>query len=249
MASDHEIRFLIDAFTPDTLPMWRLAEYMGDLAKLLGERPSVHFVRLEEGSTVLVNKIDDNAASKVIDRARQVQNRTAPAEAMDAFKDLNHRLKQDNAVGRLVERGNAEIISFPGREENETVSFGTFTQEGTLDGVIIRLGGTADPVPVTLESVDRVHYRCMATREQAKTLGQFIFGPEIRFHGSGRWHGDEAGAWVMDRFSINWFETLDGEPLSALVARLRDIPGNTWRELEDPWSELDQIRGEGDEAN
>lgn len=249
MARRHEIKFFIDAFTPDTLPMWRLAEYMGDLAKLLGEQPSVHFVRLEKGSTVLVNRIDDEAIPKVTGRAREVRDRTAPVDAMEAFKSLNRRLKQDNAVGRLFEPDNAEIIRFPGREEVEPVTFGAFKQDGTLDGVVIRLGGVGDPVPVTLETSDRVHSICMATREQAKILGQFIFGPELRLHGAGRWHRDEAGDWVMDRFTIKFFETLDGEPLSAVIARLRDVPGNEWREMENPWSELERIRGGDGEVN
>ena len=33
----YEHRFVIDAYTPDTLPMVRLAEYMADVAHLLGE--------------------------------------------------------------------------------------------------------------------------------------------------------------------------------------------------------------------
>ena len=34
MKEQHEYRFVIDAFSPETLPMSRLAEYMGELARL-----------------------------------------------------------------------------------------------------------------------------------------------------------------------------------------------------------------------
>jgi hypothetical protein len=53
-----EYRLRIDAFTPETLPMSRLAEYMADLATLLGEQERVHFARLENGSTALVHTIE-----------------------------------------------------------------------------------------------------------------------------------------------------------------------------------------------
>ena len=39
-------RLKIDAYTPETMPMGRLAEYMADLAVILGERAAVHFVQL-----------------------------------------------------------------------------------------------------------------------------------------------------------------------------------------------------------
>ena len=48
----------IDAFTPDTMPMARLAEYLGALARLLGHAEHTHFVRLEEGSAKLVHRVD-----------------------------------------------------------------------------------------------------------------------------------------------------------------------------------------------
>ena len=38
-----EYRFKIDAYTPQTMPLVRLAEYMAELAQLLGEPTAVHF--------------------------------------------------------------------------------------------------------------------------------------------------------------------------------------------------------------
>ena len=53
MSNDKERRFKNDVFTPETLPMERLAEYMLQFAKLLGEPERVHFVDVEAGSAVL----------------------------------------------------------------------------------------------------------------------------------------------------------------------------------------------------
>jgi hypothetical protein len=47
----------IDAFTPSTIPLLRLAEYLHDFAILLGNEKSVHpGERLEQGSTILLGK-------------------------------------------------------------------------------------------------------------------------------------------------------------------------------------------------
>ncbi len=37
------IEFVIDKFTPHTIPMYRLAEYMRNFADLLGNEERVHF--------------------------------------------------------------------------------------------------------------------------------------------------------------------------------------------------------------
>lgn len=247
MTGGYEYRFEIDAYTRDTLPMWRLAEYMADLAVMLGEPESVHFMRVDEGSAVLVQAIDEPAVPKVRERTRQIRSAEAPPEAMTAYRRTNRRLKADNAVGVVKEETGAEVIRFPGREQPEPLTFGSFNQEGSLDGIVIRLGGTGDPVPVHIETPNHVYSHCLAKRELAKTLGGYIFDVELRVHGTGRWSRDENGMWVLERFMISSFEVLDSQPLSAVVARLRDIPGSEWPTLDDPWHELSEIRNRSDE--
>ena len=51
------LEFVIDAYSPETLPMSRLAEYMAQLATLLGEKSHVHFVELAAGSAKLVHAV------------------------------------------------------------------------------------------------------------------------------------------------------------------------------------------------
>lgn len=247
MSHGHEYRFKIDAFTPDTLPMARLAEYLADLAVMLGEPQNVHFVRIEPGSAVLVQKIDDVALPKVKGRVREVRSGTAPQDAMKAYRRTNKRLKQDNCVGLLSEEDGAEIIHFPGRDEEERVSFGAFNQDGSLDGRAILIGGTGDPVPVHIQQGEAV-YNCVASREVAVTLGPYMFNYEMRVRGTGRWLRDEDGAWVMQRFSISSFQVLDEKSLADVVAELRNVPGSGWRDVENPFDELKEIRGDHDDV-
>ena len=74
-----EYRFKIDAYSPDTMPMSRLAQYMAELADLLGEQTAVHFKRITKGSTVLNATVDREAEPKVRDRVSSVRAGDATA--------------------------------------------------------------------------------------------------------------------------------------------------------------------------
>ena len=242
MNEQREYRFVIDACSPDTLPMARLAEYMGELARLLGRPDQVHFVRLEEGSAVLVQRVEPEAAPDVKERLHALQQDNPPDDAAKAFVALNRYLADDNATGILQEGGGADVIRFPGREEPAPVTFGAFNQTGALDGVLIRIGGRDDTVPAHLRDGETIHL-CNATRELARRLAVHLYGPPLRVHGNGRWERDADGDWVMKRFNITSFDVLDDAPLGEVAQRLRDVEGSGWKEIEDPTAELRHLRG------
>jgi len=148
----------------------------------------------------------------------------------------------DNAVGALSDEEGTNVIEFPGRNLAEPVTFGAFNQTGSVDGVLIRLGGVRDLVPIILRAPDGILTRCQATRELAKTMAHYLFGPELRVHGEGRWHRDKDGTWQLNRFTAGRFEVLGCESLSAVVARLGDVQGSEWPDVEDPWTELQRQR-------
>ena len=65
MPSFKELRFTIEGkidgvdFTPTTIPMSRLAEYLLDLATLLGHKESVHLIGVKDGSAQPVILYDE----------------------------------------------------------------------------------------------------------------------------------------------------------------------------------------------
>ena len=242
MKEQREYRFVIDAYRPDTLPMARLAEYMGELARLLGKVDQVHFVRLEAGSTVLVQRVEPEAASDVKERLHALRQHNRPDDAAKAFTTLDRYLADDNATGLLQEGEGAEVLRFPGREAPAPLTFGAFNQTGVLDGVLIRIGGRDDTVPAHLRDGDTIHL-CNATRDMAKRLAVHLYGPPLRVHGNGRWERDADGGWVMKRFNITSFDVLDDAPLGEVARRLRDVKGSGWKEVEDPTAELRHLRG------
>ena len=242
MKDQREYRFVIDAYSPDTLPMARLAEYMAELARLLGRADQVHFVRLEGGSAVLVQNVEPEAAPDVRERLRSLQQDNPPDDAAKAFANLNRYLADDNATGILQEGESAEVIRFPGREEPAPVTFGAFNQPGVLDGVLIRVGGRDDTVPAHLHDGETIHV-CNTARDVARRLAVHLYGPPLRVHGNGRWERDADGCWVMKRFNITSFDVLDDAPLGEVAQRLRDVEGSGWKEIEDPTAELRHLRG------
>lgn len=236
-----EYRFRIEAYTPETIPMARLAEYIGDLAALLGNKESVHLVRLEGGSTVLVHSIDPEALPKVHERVLAVLNREAPPEALKAYEAINRRLSQDNASGMLIEPSGQQIVRFLGKDLPKPIAYGPFNQQGSLYGVPIVVGGESDPVPVHLQEEENVIHNCYACRSLARQIAIHIFSSVLRVHGNGRWERDNEGNWEMVRFTIADFEVLKDEPLTQAVERLRSIKSPV-TEMDDPLSELNRLR-------
>jgi len=89
----------IDVFTPETIPMARLADYMTSFAELLGHREHVHFGKVKQGSLVLAAHVDGIAQRKVERRVDEVRYGVGPELARKALQEVDDKLAEDNAVG------------------------------------------------------------------------------------------------------------------------------------------------------
>lgn len=215
-------RFKIDTYSPDTMPMARLAQYMTELSNLLGEQKSVHFARLEKGSTVIVHKVEREAVPKVRERAAAVIRNEAVPEALRAYRAVNKLLREDNAIGVLRERS-AQIIRFPGREIAEE-RYPTISQQGSIDGVVVSVGGADNTVHVRLMVEGQTLSGCQTSnRILAKELAQ-RFDEPVRLIGMGKWNRDPDGKWSLADFRIDSFEPLNDAPLSDALEDLRRVP-------------------------
>lgn len=228
MSVRHEYRLKIDVFSVESLPMSRLAEYMAELARLLGEQERVHFSRLEPGSAVLVSSIEEPAAPKVEERLQKIRAGTASKDAMQAYKALDTLLAKDNAVATLSTEGDAEIIAFPGRNRPKPMRYGPFREDGSLDGTVIRVGGRGESIPVHLVDAEGAVYPCQTTVELSKQLAPHYLRATVRVYGSGKWVREESGSWTLQQFDISRFEVIDDSPLMDVVAKLRAVEGSEW---------------------
>ncbi len=228
MPDNHEYRLRIDVFNVESLPMSRLAEYMTELARLLGEQEHVHFARLEAGSAVLVSSIEGSAVPKVAERLRKIRDGNGPNDAMQAYKALDSLLAKDNAAATLTAESGTESITFPGRTRPKPVRYGPFREEGSLDGVVIRLGGRDESIPILLEDAEGAVYPCQTTVALSKQLALHYRGATVRVYGSGKWMREEDGRWTLQQFDISRFEVIDDSPLLDVVTRLRAVDGSEW---------------------
>src|ERR1700722_17504157 len=128
-----EYNFSIDAYSPDTLPMKRLAQYIQQLADLYGNHDQVHFARIEKGSAVLVAAVENTAVPKVRERIESAKTENGSPEILRAWDNINDLLRKDNAKASLREAGSAEILEFPGREMPQPDFKGSISQAETLE--------------------------------------------------------------------------------------------------------------------
>ena len=226
MADDREIlEFVIqDSHTPATLPMASLAEYLADLAIVLGERQHVHFVELKEGSSAIRHTVDTPAVQKVRARIHAAKVGDADSEASSAMDRIEHRLRADNARAVLRKQGDEQgrLLYFPGVSSPVEPEYGPFNEQAQLYGVPISVGGKRALVKVHLEDGDKVHI-CDASRDVALRIAPLMFHHHVRVHGTGRFFRDSDGNWEMRSFRIADFEKLDARPLAETVERLRSI--------------------------
>lgn len=249
---EKKLRFYIDAYSPGNIPMAKLAEYMADFATLLGREHRVHFDHLEGGSTTIVSRVEPEDVPKVKGRFLEIQSGSASKELLRVVAQIDDRLANDNAIGRILEEsergGVAELLAFPGRTRLKSQIYGPFTQEGHLDGELIAVGGRDKTISIQLQNGDTIYSRCETTRTIAQELGKHLFEP-VRIYGSGRWIRETDGSWHLRHFQVHRFEVLESGTLRDAVTALRVVAGSGWKEIADPLAELDELRREKDELH
>lgn len=228
-----ELEFKLEAYTPATIPMDRLAKYLAVLAKLLGNEASVHFSRLEEGSTCALQKIDYEALPKVMARLSTLNHVDAANDAQAAFDDLNKLCAADNATAAIYKRKDgirvgAAFVLFEGKNLPKPLRFGPFTEPVVFDGELIRIGGKDKTAHAQLIDVEGVVWSGEMTKELAARIAQYLYRGTLRVHGNARWLREEDGKWVLQHLKISEFETLKDETLQEAAVRLRGLKDTDW---------------------
>jgi len=234
--------FSIDSLTPDTLSMARLAEYLKELSVLYGSQSHVHFECVSKGSACLNVRIDESAQKDVAARLSLVRDGTAGPDANKAYSAIDKLLRNDNAVGSIYVEKGKNILIFPGRQKpiEDTI---TITQHTTVDGVVIKIGGRDDTIPVHLRDPEGKNIRCMVKGyAQAKELAKYYLDTPLRVQGSGTWVRDEDG-WNLELLTIQSWVQLDRSPASEILRQLAKVDDNGWNNYDDPIQEWKKMRG------
>ncbi len=249
MDNDKRFLFYIDAYSPESIPMAKLAEYMADFATLLGRDNAVHFAGIEKGSTKIAARVEFVDIPKVTDRLSDLRRGNPTKDTAKIFAQIDTRLLNDNAVGRVYAEDRhgkpSELLAFPGRARQKAQIYGPFNQDGHLDGLLISVGGRDETISLRLQNGETIYSNCDTTRTIARELGKHLFEP-VRVHGVGRWLRGIDGQWALLRFRVHRFEVLGIQSLRDTVTTLRAVQGSGWKELNDPITELADLRNDDD---
>jgi hypothetical protein len=248
-----ELRFKINGkvddaeFTPTTMPMARLAEYLVDLAVLLGHKESVHLIKVEEGSAQPLIYYDALEEGRIFARVRGAVNGTGQPDAIEAYQKIDRRLKRDDGFAQLV-NGKSQLADFPGARQLMEETYPKIKERATLVGRLRRVGGRGDTIPIWIERADHKMLYCDTTEALSKQLIDFYL-QVVRVHGVGVYIRTENDEWEQDRFIIQSFDPapLAEESIIATFDKLRAIDDNEWNQVKDPLAELRRIRHGEDE--
>ena len=236
----------IDAYSPETIPMARLAEYMRNLAAMLGHEGAVHFEGLKPGSTQVVSRIDHEEIPKVGAGLDALARGYGHPEAVKAQEAIDRLLADDNATGFLYEDNNpgAKIIAFPGVTRPRPTTFGPFSQEGSLDGILISVSGADQTVHLQLQNGEIKYTGIDTNRETARRLAKHMYEP-VRVFGTGRWLRDQEGKWLLKKFKVESYTVLATNDLKDAIDKMREIKGSEWNDMDDPIGALKLLRDKG----
>ncbi len=223
--------FHLSPFTPETLPLERLAEYASALAEVFGHSEAVHLQEIESGSVKLALKVDQPVAASVETRLAEIAMGAGPDEARRAVRRITGFLARDGGTATLDSANdNATVLTFSTLKP--VLPPISVTETGCLDGRIVRLGGSREEVTVSLET-DNGRITCALRRSLAKEMAPYLFD-WVRVAGTGTWERSSHGKWLPASFTIHSFEPLDDTSLTDLLARVRS--------LTEAWPDSDTIQ-------
>lgn len=132
-----------------------------------------------------------------------MQRGLGDTEAIKAQDAIEKVLADENATGSIFENDNpgSEIFAFPGVNVPLPMFYGPFKEEGSLDGILIGVGGAECTAHLQPRKGETKYNGIVASRESAHKLAKHLYG-QVQLFGICRWLGEEEGNWVLKKFRI-----------------------------------------------
>lgn len=232
----------IDAYTPKTIPMARLADYLAALAGLLGEKQSVHFQGVESGSTQLICVVEREAAYGVAMRVANAESASMKTPEGRAYRDIKRLLLEDSAGARL-HRNAQNILIFPSVQLQGDAVIGPFWQKISHVGVLVKIGGRDATAHAVLQNREGTYWSFSVNRSLAQRLAGYLYGSPIRMIGRGKYRREEDGIWQEESLEATHFEVLEDAGWLETIQTLRAM-ADAWPE--DAMEILMALRDEDD---
>jgi len=221
MADFERFEFVLPGYTPETMPLDRLIEYLNNLMVILGNPSDTHLIDIKESSTKPVFVMPHHAAVKARKRARETWEGGGPVRARDAYRRIRRMVADDGGKPAVLISQSATILEFPSVDLGADQEIGSVRQASSVTGELIRVGGETEFDQILLREISgTVIAGCFATKEVAKDLAKHLH-EYVRLNGIASWHRDRHGKWQLARMKVQTFEMVDDESLSEAVAAVQ----------------------------
>lgn len=214
-------KFIVKDFTPETMPFGRLIEYYAQIAKMVGQAENMHLIDIREGSHASQFNFKRNHESEVTKRLMCLKDGTAPQNAVNAHDKINEMLSEDATSGEFTDPSGHNIIQFPGNKQKVSALV-RMRDAATFTGELYHIAGTATDVRVRIKTDLYGVVYCIATKDMAKSLRDFLF-EKVKVSGRGLWEKNDDGGWSIDDFTIADFIPVKNENLKDAVNRIRNL--------------------------
>ena len=221
MTDFDELEFVIPAYTPETMPLNRLLEYLEQIADVLGVANDMHLVRIDPSSTKPVFRMHAPMAERARAAAAAVRIGQGTNRQRDAYGRIRCMVRQDgdSRPASLSDRTGV-LLNFAPEEDNYAV-VATVRQATTFDGELTRVGGIGDDSAIQMQDLGgQVYSGFSAPRAVAKSMASHLFEP-LRVTGIGNWERTRGGDWLLSKMLIQTYVPLEDSPVEDVLLRLR----------------------------
>lgn len=228
----------LDGTKPDKLPLSRLSKYLKELSSLYGNEKFVYFDRVRKGSACLDTFVQDDHLRKVMGRISEASNSNTKGQHRGAYNRLQDLMADDGVNGR-IKCDNAVVLQFP---KTTGAQVDTIRKRGSVQGVLYRVGGKDDTVPVRLEGANGEQLRCETDRAMASELAHYLF-QNIRVTGEGEWIRVDGGPWKLKKLKVHSYRTLKSDGFRKAMKDLRMKAKFNWEGSNSPHDDILKSRG------
>jgi hypothetical protein len=217
-----ELEFLIPAYTPETMPLDRLLQYLQQIGEVIGFAHDMHLVRIDPSSTKPVFHVPIPVATQARDRAAAVRRGDGTRTQQAAYNRIRQMVRSDGGKPASLKDRSGVILDFPPIQEVGPII--GVRQATIFDGILLRVGGVGDYTPILMQDLTGdVFAGFSAPRSLAKAMAPLLF-ESIRVNGIGSWDRSQAGEWKLAKMLIQTYELLKDESAQDVLRRLRAAP-------------------------
>lgn len=221
MADLERFEFTVPGYTPDTMPLNRLLEYLNNLSIVLGEASELHLVGIETSSTRPVLMMRHDVATRARARASEARQGRASNRRRDAFEAIRKLVSEDGGEAATLTAPEGKILEFPRLDLGLDQVVHSVRQATSLEGELIRVGGLRENAQLLMQEFSgKVVAGCTAPRAVARALAAFLYKP-ISVSGTGNWHRTVEGKWEVTNLHVQSFYPLDEDEPEDVIAKLR----------------------------